>query len=315
MSERFTEFGYLAGWRLVRALPHWIAHPVFQAGADLAWHRGGQGIGQLAENLKRASAAAGGPVDGAEFDELVRDGVRSYARYWMEAFRLPSLSRDAVRRGFVLHGADMLAADVAQGRGAIVALPHAGNYDLAGAWVAAQGWPIVVVAERLRPEGLYRRFLAYRERLGMEVVPHAGGAAAALSVLTDRLTDGSGTVVALLADRDLSTRGIPVEFLGARTRIPPGPALLALRTGAPLYTVGLWYDPDRAHARLTGPLPLPRPEVGALDLRVARLTQQVADGIAAGIARCPADWHMMQRMWLSGPERDAKAVAGADGGP
>lgn len=314
MSDRLAEFGYLAAWRLVRAFPQGLVRAGFQAGADHAWRRGGTGVTRLADNLKRVSAAAGGAVSGDDFEELVRAGMRSYARYWMEAFRLPALSRDEVHEGFVLHGADMLAADVAQGRGAVVALPHAGNYDLAGAWVAAQGWPITVVAERLRPEGLYRRFLAYREQLGMRVVPHAGGAAAALAVLTERLTNGSGTVVALLADRDLSARGVPVTFFGAQTRMPPGPALLALRTGAPLYTVGLWYEPDRAHARLTGPVSLPGPEVGSLDVRVARLTQQVADGLAAGIAQYPADWHMMQRMWLSDPEPDAPAVGG-DRGP
>lgn len=314
MRERLVEFGYLAGWRLVRAFPRRVAQAVFQAGADRMWRQGGPGVTRFADNLRRVSAASGGPVAGAEFDELVRDGMRSYARYWMEAFRLPALSRDEIHHGFVLHGADMLGVDVAQGRGAIVALPHAGNYDIAGAWVAAQGWPIAVVAERLRPEGVYRQFLAYREQLGMEVIPHAGGPTAALSVLTDRLTDGSGTVVALLADRDLSARAVPVEFFGGRTRMPPGPALLALQTGAPLYTVGLWYEPDRAYAQLTGPLPVPGPDAGSLDTRVARLTQQVADGLAAGITQHPADWHMMQRMWLSGSEPDVPAGS-VDGGP
>ncbi|WP_432958112.1 phosphatidylinositol mannoside acyltransferase [Micromonospora haikouensis] len=290
-----TELGYVAGWRLARALPRPVVAAAFRAGADRAHRTGGGGTARLRANLRRV---VGPELPEAELDALVRRGLHSYARYWMEAFRLPALSREQILTGFRLapDGVDRLAADVAAGRGAVVALPHAGNWDAAGAWVAATGWPITTVAERLKPEGVYQRFLAFRRGLGMEILPTHGGDRPAFDVLVDRLR--SGAVVPLLADRDLSARGIEVDFFGARTRMPAGPALLALRTGAPLYVASMWYEPDAACASIAGPLPLPDADSGPLDQRVRVLTQHIADGLSAGIARHPEDWHMLQRMWL-----------------
>ncbi|GLY24023.1 phosphatidylinositol mannoside acyltransferase [Micromonospora sp. NBRC 101691] len=289
-----AELGYVAGWRLVRALPGPVAATIFRAGADRAHRAGGAGTARLAANLRRV---VGPDLPEAELDELVRQGLRSYARYWLEAFRLPSRSHEQLLAGFrLVHGHDLLAADVAAGRGAVVALPHAGNWDAAGAWVAAQGWPITTVAERLRPEAVYERFLAFRRGLGMEILPTHGGERPPFEILVERL--GAGHVVPLLADRDLSARGVEVTFFGGRTRMPAGPALLALRTGAPLYVATMWYEPDAPCASIEGPLELPDPDSGPLDQRARLLTQRIADGLAAGIARHPEDWHMLQRMWL-----------------
>ncbi|BCJ57329.1 phosphatidylinositol mannoside acyltransferase [Micromonospora endophytica] len=288
-----TELGFIAGWRLVRALPRPVAATAFNAVADRAHRRRGAGVTRLRANLRRV---VGPELPEDELDELVRRGMRSYARYWMEAFRLPALSREQVLAGFRLDGAELLAADVAAGRGAVVALPHAGNWDMAGAWVVANEWPLSTVMERLKPEGVYERFVAFRERLGMEILPTTGGVRPPLDVLTERVT--AGAVVPLLADRDLSARGVEVEFFDGRTRMPAGPALLALRTGAPLYVTSMWYEPDAACASIEGPLPVPGPQEGTLDARVRSLTQRIADGLAAGIARHPQDWHMLQRMWL-----------------
>jgi len=300
-----VEVGYAAAWRVVRALPRPVAAAAFRVGADRAHRRAGPGVRRLAGNLRRV---VGPELPAAEFDVLTRDAVRSYARYWMEMFRLPALSRHDLRTGFRLAGHEMLAADVAAGRGAIVALPHAGNWDAAGAWVAAMGWPLTTVAERVRPEGVYEQFVAFRERLGMEIIPTVGGARPPFDVLIDRL--GKGHVVPLLADRDLSARGVEVTFFGGRTRMPAGPALLAVRTGAPLYVASMWFEPDAAHGALAGPLPVPEVEGGPLDQRVRILTQQVADRLAEGIARHPRDWHMMQRMWLDEPSPAAAPPVG-----
>ncbi|MET7471213.1 phosphatidylinositol mannoside acyltransferase [Micromonospora sp. NPDC005222] len=287
-----TEAGFVAGWRLVRALPRPVAAAAFRVGADRAHRRDAGGTRRLRANLRRV---VGPQMPDAELDALVRDGLRSYARYWMEAFRLPGLSRAEILAGFRLAGQELLAADVAAGRGAVVALPHAGNWDAAGAWVAATGWPMTTVAERL-PDGVYERFVGFREGLGMEILPNRGGPRPAFDVLVDRLR--AGYVVPLLADRDLSARGVEVDFFGGRTRMPAGPALLAIRTGTPLYVASLWYEPDAACASLEGPLPLPDPDSAPLDARVRTVTQRIADGLAAGIARHPQDWHMLQRMWL-----------------
>ncbi|MFD0821989.1 phosphatidylinositol mannoside acyltransferase, partial [Micromonospora zhanjiangensis] len=236
-------------------------------------------------------------------EELVRRGLRSYARYYLEAFRLPSQSRDQLRDGFRLERHELLGADVAAGRGAVVALPHAGNWDAAGAWVAAMGWPLTTVAERLKPESVYQRWLAFRRQLGMEIIPLTGGQQPPFTVLADRIAQGH--VVPLLADRDLSARGIEVRFFDGRTRMPAGPAMLAIRTGAPLYVASLWYEPDGPRGLLEGPLAIPDPDSGTLQERVAELTQRIADRLAAGIARHPEDWHMLQRMWIDEPATPA----------
>jgi lauroyl/myristoyl acyltransferase len=291
--DRLVDLGYAAAWRIVRALPQSAARALFNAGADRATRGNGPGIQRLAGNLRRI---VGPEMARPAFDELVRQGMRSYARYWLEAFRLPSQSHQQRLDGFELGRGELLGEHVAAGHGAIVALPHAGNWDAAGAWVAANRWPIVTVAERLKPEGLYDRFVAFRESLGMEILPLTGGQRAPLDVLAEKL--GQGYVVPLLADRDLSARGVEVRFFGGRTRMPAGPALLAVRTGAPLYTAEMWFDDDKPRAMLHGPIPLPGPDEGAMDARVRLLTQRMADSFAEGIARHPQDWHMLQRLWL-----------------
>ncbi|MBV1850342.1 phosphatidylinositol mannoside acyltransferase [Catellatospora tritici] len=291
MRDRLVDLSYAGGWRLVRAMPHRAASALFRAGADRAAGKRGPSVQRLERNL---SIVLGRPAP----PELVRAAMRSYARYWLEAFRLPSQSPAQLRDGFRLHDFDKLVAAHQAGTGAIVALPHAGNWDAAGAMVTAHGLPLTTVAERLRPEGLYQRFLEFREGLGMSIIPTTGGNGSPVDLLAERL--GQAHIVPLLADRDLSARGVEVEFFGGRTRMPAGPALLALRTGAPLFLVDMWYEPDAPCGRVVGPLPLPDP--GApLDTRVRLLTQQVADGLARGIAANPADWHMLQKLWLSEP--------------
>jgi KDO2-lipid IV(A) lauroyltransferase len=294
----------------VRAVPRPIAAAGFRAGADFATRKNGKGVRRLRDNLRRVVGPA---VSEAELDQLVRDGMRSYLRYWQDAFRLPSLPRDRHATYFQLvdDGVQLLADAVRAGTGAVVALPHAGNWDAAGAYVAAHGLPIITVAERLKPESLYQRFLEFREELGMEILPLHGGERPPLDILTDKLRQAY--VVPLLADRDLSARGVEVEFFGGRTRMPAGPAVLALRTSAPLYSVDMWYQPDGPRGRLTLVEP---PTAGALDERVRATTQLIADNFAAGIARHPTDWHMLQRLWLDdlAPRPVADPAPSAAGG-
>jgi lauroyl/myristoyl acyltransferase len=293
VSGRAVEWGYAAGWALIKALPRSVAWWLFRAGADRAARKRGPGTQRLERNLRRV---VGPDLPQAELDVLVRDGLRSYAHYWLDAFRLPKLTRDQIRTELIFHNGHLLHDAVDAGTGCVVALPHAGNWDYAGAWVCAEGMALTTVAERLKPESLYRRFVDYRASLGMEIIPATGGARPPMDVLVDRL--GEARVVPLLADRDLSARGVEVTFFGGRTRMPAGPALLALRTGAPLFVATLWYEGHTPHVSLAGPVPVPDPSAGALDVRVKQLTQSMADGLAAGIAEHPADWHMLQKLWL-----------------
>ena len=292
--DRLIEFGYAAGWRAVRALPLPAARAVFNAGADRAYRSNGPGTQRLRRNLSMVV----GPD--ADLEPVVRAGLRSYARYWLEAFRLPSRSRAQLLTDFHLEQADELGAVLDAGRGVILALPHVGNWDAAAAWLAAMGRPMITVAERLKPEGVFEQFVAYREKLGMEVVPLTGGRRPPLDVLAEKAR--AGYAVALLADRDLSARGIEVRFFGGRTRMPAGPALLALTTGAPLYAADLWFTPTRTHGAIR-PIELPGPAEGALDVRIRIVTQRIADAFEIGIAAHPQDWHMLQKLWLDQPAR------------
>jgi KDO2-lipid IV(A) lauroyltransferase len=305
VSGRLAEAGYAAGWRLVRGLPEPVAGAAFRAAADAAYLRRGPAVRRLRANLRRV---VGPDRSEAALDALLRAGLRSYARYWLEAFRLPGRSLAQLLTGFRLARGELLGHAVESGTGAVVALPHAGNWDAAGAWAAANGWPLTAVAERLRPEGLYERFLRFRQSLGMRIIPLRGGQRPPLELLEECL--GKAHLVPLMADRDLSTRGIEVDFFGGVARMPAGPAILALRTGSPLYVVDMWYEDDAACGHLHGPLELPTD--GPLDRRVRLLTQRIADQLADGIAAHPADWHMLQRLWLDDPAR--RGPPGPDNG-
>jgi KDO2-lipid IV(A) lauroyltransferase len=293
-KDRLIEFGYSAGWRLVRALPLPVARAVFNVAADRAYKGNGPGTQRLRRNLSMVV----GPD--ADLEAVVKAGLRSYARYWMEAFRLPSRTNQQFLDDFRLVHHDELAAVMADGKGVILALPHVGNWDAAAAYWAANGWPMITVAERLKPEGVFEQFVAYRENLGIEVVPLTGGQRPPLDVLAEKATQGYA--VALLADRDLSARGVEVRFFGGRTRMPPGPALLALRTGAPLYAVDLSFT-DTQTVGSVRRIEMPDQSEGALDVRVRLVTQRLADAFAVGIAEHPQDWHMLQKLWLDQPAR------------
>ena len=296
-KDRLTELGYAAGWRTVRALPLPVARAIFNVGADRSYKANGPGTQRLRRNL---SMVLGPSATAAELEAVVKAGLRSYARYWMEAFRLPSQSRQQHLTNFRLETHDELAAAMAAGKGAILALPHVGNWDAAAAYVVSNGWPMITVAERLKPEAVFEQFVAYREKLGMEVVPLTGGQRAPLDVLAEKAT--KGYAIALLADRDLSARGVEVTFFGGRTRMPPGPALLALRTGAPLYAADIWFTDTQAVAKMRR-IEMPDPAEGALDVRAKLVTQRLADAFAIGIAEHPQDWHMLQKLWLDQPAR------------
>ncbi|MEU0085346.1 phosphatidylinositol mannoside acyltransferase [Streptomyces sp. NPDC006274] len=291
MRDRLTDALYGLGWGAVKKMPEPMAARLGRTIADTAWKRRGKGVLRLESNLARVV-----PDAGAErLRELSKAGMRSYMRYWMESFRLPAWSSERVERNVSIQDVHHLTDGLAAGRGVVLALPHLANWDLAGVWVTrALGVPFTTVAERLRPESLYDRFVAYRESLGMEVLPHSGGAA--FGTLARRLR--SGGLVCLVADRDLSASGVEVKYFGETARMPGGPALLAQQTGALLLPVTLWYGEEPAmHGRVHAPVDVP--ETGTRAEKTSSMTQALADAFATGIAEHPEDWHMLQRLWLA----------------
>lgn len=288
LADSLTDLGFGIGWTAVKRMPEPAVNRAFRAMADRAYRRDGQGVRQLRANLARVVPEA------SLLENTTREGMRRYLRYWSETFRLPAWSPQRLSDSFdLLEGLERLDAAVDAGGGAVMVAPHSGNWDLAGAWACDRYGSLVTVAERLRPAGLYDKFVAYRSSLGMEVLPH--GEEESFRVLLRRLQEGK--LVCLVADRDLSGSGVPVDFFGETASMPAGPAMLSLLTGAPLMVVDLWHVEEGMQGRVRAPLEvaegLPRKQ------RVSALTQAMADSFARGIGEHPEDWHMMQRLWLS----------------
>jgi lauroyl/myristoyl acyltransferase len=193
-----------------------------------------------------------------------------------------------LHEGFL--GIDNLDKALAAGRGVVMALPHSGNWDMAGVWLAQTYGTFSTVAERLKPESLYKRFIDYRESLGFEVLPLSGGDRPPFDVLCERLRDNR--VVCLMAERDLTRTGVEVDFFGEPTRMPAGSAKLAIETGAALLPVHCWFEGDGWRESIQSPLDCSSGDVGAI-------TQALADQFAKNIAAHPADWHMLQPQWLA----------------
>ncbi len=308
LRGRLTDGAYAVGWGVVKKLPEPVAVRLGQTIADLAWKRRGERVLRLESNYERVVPDA----TPERLAELSRAGMRSYLRYWMESFRLPAWSPERVKTGFDPIDPHNLTDGLASGRGVVIALPHLGNWDLAGAWVTTKlETRFTTVAERLKPETLYDRFVAYREGLGMEVLPHSGGTV--FGTLARRLRDGG--LVCLVADRDLSASGVEVKFFGDTARMPAGPALLAQQTGALLLPVTLWYDESPVMRGRVHP-PIEVPETGTKLEKTSAMTQALADAFATGIADHPEDWHMLQRLWLADldPAKNLEASTGSANG-
>ncbi|WP_329570327.1 phosphatidylinositol mannoside acyltransferase [Kitasatospora sp. NBC_01266] len=305
MREKLVESGYAAGWAVLKLLPEPVVGVLGDRIADVTWRRRGRGVLQLEKNLARVRPEA----SPAELGELSRAGMRSYLRYWMESFRLPVWNDRKIADRMRVDGIEHLVAAMESGRGAIIALPHMGNWDLAGAWVVRHlGFNFTTVAERLKPESLFDRFVAYREGLGMEVLALTGSDISVIGTLARRLRQGK--LICLVGDRDLSAAGLPVEFFGETTRMPAGPAALAQRTGAALMPVTLWYEGPVLRGRINPPIEVPT----GLDRSAVNvaMTQRMADIWAAGIAEHPQDWHMLQRFWVADLPSTPVAQAAAD---
>jgi len=309
LKDLLAETAYRLGWTVICRLPEGLARLGFTAAAEIAWRRQGHGVQVLEANLLRV---LGPGTSGKQLRAVSRAAMRSYARYWLEVFRLPVIGTgDLLARMRVTGEAETAIAEAAAGRPVIFALPHTGNWDVAGAYFIARGVPFTTVQERLKPEPVYDMFVAFRERLGMEVLPLTGGPGA-FGVLARRLR--SGRAVCLLCDRDLTESGVEVEFFGEKARMAAGPAALAVRTGAPLRPVILWFTEDGWVAHVRKPIPVPAE--GDRATKAAVMTQRLADAFAEGIAEHPEDWHMLQRVFTAdlGPARLPPAVPGAGSG-
>jgi KDO2-lipid IV(A) lauroyltransferase len=227
-----------------------------------------------------------------ELERRVRQLMDSYARYYMELFLLPSMSPNRIEASTRFEGVEHVREARERGSGVIIAMPHTGNWDLAGAWLARL-FPCTAVVERLDPPELYEWFTAVRHRLGFDTValgPQAGPA------LMRALRENR--VIGLLCDRDIGGTGVEIEFFGERTTIPGGPATLALRSGAPILPSAAYFDEEAGHLGVIC-APLTAERTGRLREDVVRVTQDLAHALEDLIRRAPTQWHNFQLTWPS----------------
>ena len=267
-----------------------MAYSTFERIADTMWSRRVGDVLRLEANLRRV---VGPEATDAEIRLLSRTGMRSYMRYWCDTFRMPGWGRERIVSSMRPVDDHFLTEGLATGRGVIVALPHMGNWDHAGAWATLHHTTVVTVAERLKPEDLYEKFLSYRRGLGMDVIPLTGGDPP-FPYLADKLREGG--FVALLGDRDLGRSGVSVQFFGSKAKMPAGPAALAVDTGAVLLTAALYYEDGHNYVQFLPAVDVP--QEGERSRRIFRTTQLLADQFASSIAAHPTDWHMLQRLWV-----------------
>jgi phosphatidylinositol dimannoside acyltransferase len=288
MKDFFVARAYFFGWSIVRRISEKSAKALFSNLGAWMYGRNGKSVDRLRSNLSRVFPKLA-PKD---LEVLVRRGVLSYMRYWMETFRSPDWDRERILSTVTVSNEHLLLDPIKNHTGVVVSLPHAGNWDHAGSYFCIRGAQLVTVAEVLKPRALFEKFLAYRQAIGMEVLPLDSRA---FPTLMQRARDGK--LIALVADRDLSSSGIDVQFFGGVARMPAGPAIVAIRTGIPLVTAFVSYTETGIHVDLKE---IAIPDGVDEAARVKATVQLCADNFAEGIKAFPHDWHMMQRIWVDG---------------
>ncbi len=278
---------YLFAWKLIALLPEKSAYKLADYVSDRIYKKNGKGIKRLRGNYGRVMPE----YSPQKLEELTKLGMRSYLRYWFDTFRLSKWSKNRIISTTQLIRENLLRDPIQSKQGCIVALPHAGNWDHAAAYFCSTGITLTAVVEKLKPEAIFKKFLAYRESIGIEAISHKEKT---IPILTERLQ--AGKLIALVADRDMSRNGIEVNFFGKTSKMPSGPAILAIKTGAPLITAYVRYTSGGIEIIFDETL---KPtNSGSEEEQIKIITQSMADNFAKRIKENPVDWHMLQRIWV-----------------
>lgn len=291
-----TVTAYRMGSAVARRLPGGLATAVTRAlGAGAATT-----MRERREIVERNLRRVYGPdYRGLALRRSVQRTFDSYARYWVESFRLPGMTAAELDDGMSFEGFEHIDAALERGIGPILALPHLGGWEWAAFWLArVQRKKVSAVVEMLEPEELFDWFAHFRRSLGISVIPLGPGAGTAVVKALK-----APEIVCLLSDRDIEGNGVEVEFFGERTTLPAGPATLALRTGAPLLPVAVYYRGPVHHGMIRAPIPAERR--GRLRDDVTRITQMLAFELEDLIRAEPEQWHLMQPNWPSDLARTA----------
>ena len=278
---------YLIAWKLIALLPEKSAYKLADYVSDRIYKKNGKGIKRLRGNYGRVMPE----YSSQKLEELTKLGMRSYLRYWFDTFRLSKWSKNRIISTTQVIRENLLRDPIQSKQGCIVALPHAGNWDHAAAYFCSTGITLTAVVEKLKPEAIFKKFLAYRQSIGIEAISHKEKT---IPILTERLQ--AGKLIALVADRDMSRNGIEVNFFGKTSKMPSGPAILAIKTGAPLITAYVRYTSGGIEIIFDETL---KPtNSGSEEEQIKIITQSMADNFAKRIKENPVDWHMLQRIWI-----------------
>ena len=278
---------YLFAWKLIAVLPEKSAYKLADYVSDRIYKKNGKGIKRLRGNYGRVMPE----YSSQKLEELTKLGMRSYLRYWFDTFRLSKWSKNRIISTTQVIRENLLRDPIQSKQGCIVALPHAGNWDHAAAYFCSTGITLTAVVEKLKPEAIFKKFLAYRQSIGIEAISHKEKT---IPILTQRLQ--AGKLIALVADRDMSRNGIEVNFFGKTSKMPSGPAILAIKTGAPLITAYVRYTPGGIEIIFDETLKPTNSESEEEQIKI--ITQSMADNFAKRIKENPVDWHMLQRIWV-----------------
>ena len=292
MKLRLVDFGYWLGWNALWIMPTRWAYYLFDKAAQIVWRKEFNSIKQLELNLTRV---LGCEVTDPRIRPLSLKTMRSYMRYYCETFMLPRWS-DEQLLGRVRAENSEVVLDALKSGGAVLTLPHLANWDWAGAWAARYFGSLCTVAERLRPEGVFQKFVRAREARGITLMP-LSGEGGTYEFLREHVNQGR--LVALLGDRDVAKSGMSIEFFGHRTPLPIGAALLALDTGRPLFTCAPWYDGENLVITFDNEVVFDRTPVQGRDRlrRAQEITKLVAANFEKHISAHPDNWHQLQPVW------------------
>lgn len=275
---------------LERVLGRRLAGALMAAAGRLAYRPLGIRRGVVESHLRQAF-----PDRDARW--LRRTAAAAYAHLGREGLSLLRLYRlgpeDVSRETRVIEGLDALRAAVDQGRGAVLVTGHFGNWEIGGAALAVRGIPLDVVVQRQANPLFDRLINDARARLGMRVIYRGRAPKDALRGLRE------GRAVAFVADQDARRAGVFVPFLGRPASTYRGPAVLALRSGAPVFMGTAVRAPDgRYDVRLR---PIPDPPPGDAEERAEALTAAYTGALEAAVRERPEQYFWHHRRWKTTP--------------
>lgn len=273
---------YYTAARLLKATPPGVRYAAASPGGA-AWFW--LSAAQRRAALDNYAAVLGTTPDDSRVARLARRAFQNYGRMLMDFLLLGSLSSEELTGHMTNDGREHLDAALARGKGAIMAVPHMGSWDMSGSYAAALGYRVWAVAEKF-PGSLNDAVVATRQRFGLNVIALGRSAVRAI---TDALA--ANGVVALLCDLEQGP-GVSVRFFGRNATVPAGPASFALKTGAAIITATQHASaPGRYHVHLDPALEWPAGETRD------GLMQRVVTRFEDFIRERPDQWYAFRPMF------------------